>query len=196
MTLQEIKLVLIGNTDVGKTSIVKTAITGSFTGDSTATLGASYSTKSFTYGTRTVRLQIWDTAGHEKYRGMTPLYYHNAQVAIVVYSIAERETFDGIDFWMKSLRDNADAGILIFLVGNKVDLEAKRQIRTDEGAQKAAGCGVEFAEVSAKTGFGVGDLFASVSQIVLEKEAAKTERIPRNTGVAVGETSVVGGCCS
>jgi Ras-related protein Rab-5C len=97
---------------------------------------------------------------------------------------------------MKSLRDNADAGILIFLVGNKVDLKEKRQIRTDEGAQKAAGLGVQFAEVSAKTGFGVGDLFASVSQIVLENEAAKTEKIPRNTGVAVGETSAVGGCCS
>jgi small GTP-binding protein len=176
MDLTEIKLVLVGNTNVGKTSIVKTAITGSFTDDSTSTLGASYSTKSFQIGARTVRLQIWDTAGHEKYRGMTPMYYHNAQIALVVYSVAERETFDAVDAWLKSLKDNAEPSILVFIVGNKTDLVDAKAVSTDEAAEKAEKCGAEFAEVSAKTGFGIGDLFAAIPRLFLERQAA--EKIP------------------
>jgi small GTP-binding protein len=171
MDICEIKLVLIGDTDVGKTSIVKTAVTGSFTDESVSTLAASYSTKSFQIASRTVRLQIWDTAGQEKYRGMTPMYYHNAQVALIVYSITKKETFSAIDFWMKSLRDHADGQIVVFVVGNKTDLAGQRQITAEEGAAKAESCGAEFAEVSAKTGYGIGDLFVAIPHAFMEKEA-------------------------
>jgi small GTP-binding protein len=173
MDLTELKLVLVGNTNVGKTSIVRTAITGSFTDDTTSTLGASDSTKSVQVGTRTVRLQIWDTAGHEKYRGMTPMYYHNAQIALVVYSVAERETFNAVDSWLKSLKDNAEPNIHVFIVGNKTDLGDARCVSTDEGAAKADECGAEFSEVSAKTGFGVGDLFAAIPRLWLERQAVQ-----------------------
>jgi small GTP-binding protein len=196
MDLCEIKLVLVGNTNVGKTSIVKTAITGSFTDESASTLGASYSTKTFQIDSRTIRLQIWDTAGQEKYRGMTPMYYHNAQIAIVVYSIAERETFEAVDFWLKSLKDNADADIIVFIVGNKTDLIEKRQIATEEGAEKARKFGTEFAEVSAKTGFGIGDLFASIPQIFLERKPRRTHATQGKSNV-VRETDQIEGkdCC-
>jgi small GTP-binding protein len=178
MEVCEIKLVLIGNTNVGKTSIVRTGITGSFTSESASTLGASYSTKSFQVESRTVRLQIWDTAGQEKYRGMTPMYYHNAQIAVVVYSVTERETFVGVDTWMKSLKENADVRIIVFIVGNKVDLEEERQVSTEEGSAKAAEYGAEFAEVSAKTGFGVGDLFTTFPHTYIERQANERAQPP------------------
>jgi small GTP-binding protein len=173
MNVAEVKLVLVGNTNVGKTSIVKTAITGSFCGDSSPTLGASYSTKSFQIDARVIRLQIWDTAGQEKYRGMAPMYYHNANIALIVYSIAERETFEAVDSWLKSLKDNAGRGIILFLVGNKTDIGDQRQVSAEEGAEKAQSAGAEFAEVSAKTGFGIGDLFASLPQRWLEQQSMR-----------------------
>jgi small GTP-binding protein len=169
----EVKLVLVGNTSVGKTSIVRTAITGSFVSDSASTLGASYSTKSFQIEGRTVRLQIWDTAGQEKYRGMTPMYYHNAHIAVVVYSVTERETFAAVDAWVKSLRDNADAGIVVFVVANKVDLAGERAVNAEEGAAKAAEYGAEFAEVSAKTAFGIGDLFTAFPHTYIERQGSQ-----------------------
>jgi small GTP-binding protein len=189
LELCEIKLVLVGNTNVGKTSIVKTAITGSFTGDATSTLGASYSTKSFQINSRNIRLQIWDTAGQEKYRGMTPMYYHNAQVALVVYSVADRETFDAVDGWIKSLKDNADSNIITFVIGNKTDLSDQRQISSDEGNEKATRAGAEFAEVSAKTGFGIRDLFGLIPQLWLEQQAAHPMPDPRKQTVIVDANS-------
>jgi small GTP-binding protein len=180
MDICDVKLVLVGNTNVGKTSIVQNAITGQFTADSSSTLGASYSTKSFQIESRVIRLQIWDTAGQEKYRGMTPMYYHNAQVALIVYSIVERETFEAVDNWLKSLKDNADPGILLFIVGNKTDLADQRQVSNEEGAKKAETAGAEFAEVSAKTGFGIGDLFAAIPHTWLDQQASR--RFPDTAG--------------
>jgi small GTP-binding protein len=185
MDLCEIKLVLIGNTNVGKTSIVKTAITGSFTDESASTLGASYSTKSFQMDSQTIRLQIWDTAGQEKYRGMTPMYYHNAHIAVVVYSVTEKETFQAVDFWMKSLKDNADAHIITFIVANKIDLETLREVSSEEGAEKAASYGAEFAEVSAKTGYGIGDLFVTIPHTFLDKRAGTKTGRPSGEKLAV-----------
>jgi small GTP-binding protein len=196
MNLCEIKLVLIGNTNVGKTSIVKTAITGSFTDESASTLGASYSTKSFQVDSRTIRLQIWDTAGQEKYRGMTPMYYHNAQIAVVVYSVTEKETFEAVDFWMKSLKDNADVHIITFLVANKTDLGTLRQVSSEEGAEKAASYRAEFAEVSAKTGYGIGDLFVAIPHAFLDRgtpgrtDRSLTEGLAGNSGDLANK-----GCC-
>jgi small GTP-binding protein len=197
MDVCEVKLVLIGNTNVGKTSIVKTAITGSFTGDSTSTLGASYSTKTFQVDSRNIRLQIWDTAGQEKYRGMTPMYYHNAHVALVVYSVTERETFEAVDGWLKSLKDNADSNVIIFIIGNKTDLTEQRQVTTDEGNEKAQSSGAEFAEVSAKTGFGVRDLFGLVPRIWLERQATQPVTDSRKQTVIIESGEVTSGkkCC-
>jgi small GTP-binding protein len=196
LDLCEIKIVLVGNTDVGKTSIVKTAITGSFTGDSTSTLGASYSTKSFQVDSRNVRLQIWDTAGQEKYRGMTPMYYHNAQVALVVYSVTDRLTFEAVDGWIKSLKDNADANIIIFVVGNKTDLVKERQITTDQGSEKALSSDAEFAEVSAKTGFGIRDLFGLIPRMWLERQTTRSVTSPgKQTVIVDGESRQNKGCC-
>jgi small GTP-binding protein len=166
----ELKLVLVGNAGVGKTSIVRTAISGTFTSDTASTLAASYSTKSFPLDSRTIRLQIWDTAGQEKYRGMAPMYYHNAQLAVVVYSILDRATFDAVDFWMKSLRESAEAGLIVFIVANKTDLAGSRVVSTADGTEKASEYGVEFVEVSAKMGFGIGDLFVALPRAFLDKE--------------------------
>jgi small GTP-binding protein len=172
MDRTDIKMVMVGNTNVGKTSIVSSAIFGTFSAESAPTLGASYSTKTLTVDSTTVRLQIWDTAGQEKYKAMTPMYFHNARVGVVVYSIAERDTFVATDDWIKSLKENADSEVVIFLVGNKTDLESERAVTADEGGAKAAEYHAEFMELSAKTGFGIQDLFAMIPRSYLGKFAS------------------------
>lgn len=187
MTQIELKCVLIGNTNVGKTCIVHMATTGVFE-EAATTLGASYSAKTEVIGENIFRLQIWDTAGQEKYRGMTPMYYHNAHIALIVYSITNAESFEAVDSWFKSLRDNADSNILIFLIGNKVDLENERTISTEEGEKKAKQYGAEFCEVSAKTGFGIADLFTLIPTLYLEKNPSPTENDNESNNVEITET--------
>jgi Ras-related protein Rab-5C len=166
---REMKLVLVGNTSVGKTCIAKMATTGTFAEDSVPTLGASYVSKLVRVDNTEVRLQIWDTAGQERYRGMTPMYFRGAHEAIVAYSITDQESFDGIDSWITSLRENADPEIILFLVGNKCDLEEQRVIATNTGQQKADEISAAFYEVSAKTGERVEDLFLDLAKIFLER---------------------------
>jgi Ras-related protein Rab-5C len=172
---REMKLVLVGNTSVGKTCIAKMAATGAFADSSVPTLGASYLSKLVRVDDIEVRLQIWDTSGQERYRGMTPMYFRGAHVAIVTYAVTDQESFDGIDTWIASLRDNADPEIILFLVGNKCDLEDQRAISPDRGQSKAGEVGALFYEVSAKTGDRVEDLFLDLAKTFLEKTKEKDQ---------------------
>lgn len=174
----EMKMVLVGNQHVGKTCIVRRAITGQFKEDTVPTLGASYSTKEVTIDNTTVRMQIWDTAGQEKYRAMAPMYYHNAQVALVVYAIDDRQSFEELDKWMESLAGNSSKDIIVFIVANKQDLADKvdaedEMVSPENGKEKAAEFGAEFAEVSAVSGYGIGDLFSVIPRLYLERRQAK-----------------------
>jgi small GTP-binding protein len=164
----ELKLVVVGNASVGKTCIAKVATSGEFPEESVATLGASYVSKLVTVSGHDIRLQIWDTAGQERYRGMTPMYFRSANVAMVCYAINEQETFDAVDGWVMSLKENAPPDILFFLVGNKCDLETHRQVRMEAAQQKAKAIGATFYEVSAKTGDRVEELFIEMAKTFLE----------------------------
>jgi small GTP-binding protein len=179
---REMKLVLVGNTSVGKTCIAKMATSGTFVDDSVPTLGASYVSKLVRIDNTEVRLQIWDTAGQERYRGMTPMYFRGAHEAVIAYSITDQESFDGIDSWVGSLRENADPEIILFLVGNKCDLEEQRVIPMDKGEEKAKELSATFYEVSAKSGDRVEDLFTDLAKTFLEERKpapapARTESV-------------------
>jgi small GTP-binding protein len=189
------KVVLIGNTNVGKTCIVTHAMTGSFLSETSSTLGAAYATKTYRVDSQMVRLQIWDTAGQEKYRGMTPMYYHKAQVALIVYSVADLDSFTAIEVWMKGIRDHADDNIILFIVGNKTDLSSERVVTSEMGAQKAATFRARFAEVSALTGNGIGDLFAEIPRVFLQQQ---TQALRSDRGIDLERNGANGGkpkCC-
>jgi Ras-related protein Rab-5C len=193
---REMKLVLVGNTSVGKTCIAKMATTGAFADDSTPTLGATYVSKLVRLGNTEVRLQIWDTAGQERYRGMTPMYFRGAHVAIVAYAVTDSESFDGVDTWITSLRDNADAQIILFLVGNKCDLEDQRAVSSETGQKKATELSAVFYEVSAKTGDRVEDLFLDIAKSFLEKTATKDQaKAPESLQLTGTGTQPTSGCC-
>jgi small GTP-binding protein len=166
----EFKIVLVGATSVGKTCIVKRSTMGTFDASTMPTLGASYSSKDVTVGDSLTRLLIWDTAGQERFRGITPMYYRNVAAVVIVYSIGDHESFGEIDFWVRSIKENIPAGVPLFLVANKFDLDESREVTLDEGQEKAAELSAAFGEVSAKTGTGIEELFVMIAAACADVE--------------------------
>lgn len=114
------KCVLVGESGVGKTAIVNRIARDDFVEDSEPTIGAAFVTHNVTLPDGVVRLDIWDTAGQERYRSLAPMYYRGAKVAVVVFAVDSKDSFDGAKQWVKELQRKADDGILIALVGNKL----------------------------------------------------------------------------
>jgi small GTP-binding protein len=163
------KVILVGSAGVGKTSIIHRHMTNCFSGRHAPTLGVSYSSCVVDVDSHAINLQIWDTAGAERYRSMMPMYYRKAQIAIVVFSIIDRQTFVDIDMWMKGLSDHAQPDIIRFLVANKLDVVGERTVEAEEGEQKAKQYNAAYHEVSALTAMGIADLFAEVPRVYVGK---------------------------
>ena len=122
-TETEIKVVVVGQSDVGKTCIVSYLINGKFDNNTTPTLGAAFASKSIQVKNQNVMLQIWDTAGQERFRVFTPMYYIGAQAALVVYSIKDEDSFNEVDYWVRNIRENNGSTVSLYLFGNKSDLD-------------------------------------------------------------------------
>ena len=172
MEESEVKVVLLGQSAVGKTCIVNNLLTGKFDDSVSPTLGASYASKTLDINEQKVSLQIWDTAGQERFRVLAPMYYRGAQAAIIVYSIIDETSFQEIDYWASNLKENAGSSVDLFLVGNKCDLENERVIKEDQGRDKAESIGAQFLETSAFTGSGIIDLFTTLAKKCIENNSS------------------------
>jgi Ras-related protein Rab-11A len=136
------KVVLIGDSGVGKSNLLSRFTRNEFNLDSKSTIGVEFATRSIQVDTKTIKAQIWDTAGQERYRAITSAYYRGAVGALLVYDISKHQTYDNVTRWLKELRDHADANIVIMLVGNKSDLRHLRAVPTEEAKQFASAyCG-------------------------------------------------------
>ncbi len=153
------KIVLIGDTSVGKTNILSKYLTDEFDPESKATVGVEFGTKNFKIENNIVKVQIWDTAGQERYRSITNAYYKGAKGALLVYDITNKKSFDNLDRWISDLKINGDEKISIVLLGNKSDLESQRVISTEEGKNKAELFKFAFMETSALNGSNIEKAF-------------------------------------
>ena len=153
------KIVLIGDTSVGKTNILSKYLTDEFDPESKATVGVEFGTKNFKIENNIVKVQIWDTAGQERYRSITNAYYKGAKGALLVYDITNKKSFDNLDRWISDLKTNGDEKISIVLLGNKSDLESQRVISTEEGKNKAELFKFAFMETSALNGSNIEKAF-------------------------------------
>ena len=153
------KIVLIGDTSVGKTNILSKYLSNEFDPDSKATVGVEFGTRDFKIENNTVKVQIWDTAGQERYRSITNAYYKGAKGSLLVYDITNPKTFENVDKWLSDLKTNAEEKISVVLVGNKTDLESERKISLEQGKEKAELFKLAFIETSALNGNNIEKAF-------------------------------------
>ena len=125
------KIVLIGDSGVGKTNILSRYINNEFSLATQSTVGVEFGSKIIKKNGKVIKLQIWDTAGQERYKSITSAYYKGSRGAFVVYDITRKTTYDNIDKWIGELKTNGSEDVLIMLVGNKSDLEEKREVITE-----------------------------------------------------------------
>ncbi|KAK2980253.1 hypothetical protein RJ640_008921 [Escallonia rubra] len=153
--LAKYKLVFLGDQSVGKTSIITRFMYDKFDTTYQATIGIDFLSKTMYLEDRTVRLQLWDTAGQERFRSLIPSYIRDSSVAVIVYDVANRQSFLNTSKWIEEVRTERGSDVIIVLVGNKTDLVDKRQVSIEEGDGKAREFGVMFIETSAKAGFNI-----------------------------------------
>ncbi|RKP23807.1 ras family-domain-containing protein [Syncephalis pseudoplumigaleata] len=173
--LRKFKLVFLGEQSVGKTSLITRFMYDSFDNTYQATIGIDFLSKTMYLEDRTVRLQLWDTAGQERFRSLIPSYIRDSSVAVVVFDIANRNSFVNTDKWIDDVRAERGNDVIIVLVGNKTDLVDKRQVSTEEGEKKAAELNVMFIETSAKAGFNVKPLFRKIALALPGMDATPAE---------------------
>ncbi|XP_034030107.1 RAB11a, member RAS oncogene family, like [Thalassophryne amazonica] len=156
------KVVLIGDSGVGKSNLLSRFTRNEFNLESKSTIGVEFATRSIQVEGKTIKAQIWDTAGQERYRAITSAYYRGAVGALLVYDIAKHLTYENADRWLKELKDHADSNIVIMLVGNKSDLRHLRAVPTDEARAFAEKNGLSFLETSALDSTNVEQAFHTI----------------------------------
>jgi len=181
----QFKLVLLGESSVGKSSLVLRFVKGQFLDYQESTIGAAFLTQTVCLNDTTVKFEIWDTAGQERYHSLAPMYYRGAQAAIVVYDITNYDSYDRAKKWVKELQRQGNPNIVIALAGNKVDLATKRKIETEEAQTYSDENGILFMETSAKTAANVNELFVAIA-----KKLPKTQspNRPNSTKLSIQPT--------
>ena len=164
-----IKVILIGDSGVGKTNIMSKFLKNQFLEDSKATVGVEFGSKLFIQQGHKIKAQIWDTAGQEKYKAITSAYYKGSKGALVIYDITQKETFANIEKWVNDLKCKGDPKITIIIIGNKNDLEEKRQISKEQGEEKAKSFGCAFLETSAFSGDNIEKAFEMMVKEIYDK---------------------------
>ncbi|KAL5225430.1 hypothetical protein ABZP36_012069 [Zizania latifolia] len=158
------KVVVIGDSAVGKTQLLCRFTRDEFWLDSKSTIGIEFQTRTVDIAGKRVKAQLWDTAGQERYRAVTSAYYRGALGAMLVYDVTSRRTFDHAARWLHDLRAHADKSIVVMLVGNKADLASARAVAADEAAAFAEDQGLFFSEASALSGDNVEPAFLGLLQ--------------------------------
>jgi small GTP-binding protein len=154
-----LKFIIIGDSSVGKSNIISQYKEGKFDEGTQPSIGVQFIAKNVELDQKIFRLQIWDTAGQENFRAMTKIYYKNSSCAFIVYDITEKDTFHHVESWIKECKKVAPETILFVLIGNKNDLDEKRDITYDEGKNFAQKHNMLFFETSAKNGNNIDEIF-------------------------------------
>ena len=209
------KLLLIGNSSVGKSSLLFRFVENVWDDNFVPTIGVDFVSYIYNNGSinlqklktlevngKKVKLQIWDTAGQERFKNITASYYRGGNGVLVVYDITDRESFDNLNSWLIEIEKNANKNVYKLLIGNKSDLEDKRKVTYQEGKDFATSNGMQFMETSAKTASKVQEAFELLTQEIIKSSINKDRGMERkekavhlSSGVSDLSTKQKGGCC-
>ncbi|KAK8663411.1 hypothetical protein V6N13_083232 [Hibiscus sabdariffa] len=203
------KIVIIGDSAVGKSNLLSRYARNEFNPHSKATIGVEFQTQTMEIDGKEVKAQIWDTAGQERFRAVTSAYYRGASGALIVYDISRRTTFDSVGHWLDELKTHSDATVARMLVGNKCDLENIRDVSVEDGKSLAEAEGLFFMETSALDSTNVNkafeevirEIYTNVSRKVLNSDAQKAELTVNRVTLSKTDTDEVKktqtfSCCS
>jgi len=166
------KVVVIGESGVGKSNLILRFAQNTFNPDSKTTIGVDFATKTINVDGKVVKAAVWDTAGQEIYRAIVSAYYRGAVGALLVYDITRKDSYAYLDRWLKELRDYADPNAAVVLVGNKSDLQHLRSVSTDEAKKYAEDHGISFFETSALTASNVEAAFTDLLTGIYHKASS------------------------
>ena len=191
------KVLLLGDSTVGKTCFLIKYTDKTFQDVHMATIGLDYRLKNMTLKSgKNVKLQIWDTAGQDRFRAITKNYYKGANGIILIYDVTNPQTFDNVKSWISQIREEASPNVLIYIAGNKIDIEGERKIQKEAGQKLADEFGFPFVETSAKNGININETFEDL----VEKIDSVYSKIENNNTGAVKKNKLYkgkkkGGCC-
>lgn len=191
------KLLLIGDSGVGKSCLLLRFADDTYTESYISTIGVDFKIRTIELDGKTIKLQIWDTAGQERFRTITSSYYRGAHGIIVVYDVTDNESFNNVKQWLHEIDRYACENVNKLLVGNKSDLTAKRVVSTEQGKEFAENLGIEFLETSAKTSTNVEQAFLTMASQIkarmkTQPSAGQPNKVSLNRTKPVNEKS---GCC-
>lgn len=158
------KLVLLGDTSVGKSCLVVRFSKNEYFEFQEPTIGAAFLTQRIQFEDSITAFELWDTAGQERYRSLAPMYYRGASAAVVVFDVTNADSFEGAKSWVKELQRRGDPNVVIALAGNKADMKDRRVVEAAEASEYAASEGILYMDTSAKTGLNVKELFVAIAR--------------------------------
>ena len=167
------KIMVLGESKVDKTQLIKRYTKDQFGGVYLTTVGMDFQDKIIEIEDKKVRLQIWDTAGQERFRNVTKSYFQSSQGLVLVYDITDRESFEKLNFWVDNIKNNAPENVKLILVGNKCDLANERKVSYEEGENYAKNLNIKFFEASARDGTNVNELFFYLANEIYQDNKLK-----------------------
>ena len=196
------KVVIVGDSGVGKTNLVKRFVTDSFNKDSKATVGVEFMCKNYSINGKIFKIEMWDTAGQERYKSITAAYYKGAKGAMIVYDVTNKQSFDNVDKWHHEIKEKASKVINIMMIGNKTDLTDSIQVTSDMSKSKATALEIPVMETSALDASNVkeafyqllGEMYKSVSGIT-EGEGNNAEKVSGGVALDTNKGEKNSTCC-
>ena len=176
----KIKIMLLGQSQIGKTSFIQRYVKNNFNLSYITTVGIDFQLKQIKMNNKSIKLQIWDTAGQERFKNITKSYFHSSDGFIVGYDITSRLSFTNVSTWLKEINDNAPEEIQKILIGNKCDLN-EREVTTEEGKKLAEENGMKFFETSAKNDINVKETFEAITKDILDAQYKEEGDVNRNS---------------
>jgi Ras-related protein Rab-2A len=188
-----LKYIIIGDTGVGKSCLLLQFTDKRFQPVHDLTIGVEFGARMVSIDNKQIKLQIWDTAGQESFRSITRSYYRGAAGALLVYDITRRDTFNHLTTWLEDAKQHSGSNMVIMLIGNKSDLEARREVKKSEGEAFAREHNLIFMETSAKTAANVEEAFINTAKAIYEKIQEGVLDVNNETnGIKLGPQSGLG----